>query len=358
MNILVSTLPIKPQKKTSIGMSLAPFLTSLIGESFQIKSVLSTNLLHSYDSYGEWLNQYVSDLNKLEINFSDLFVDEFKKDILLEQALKIISSNLVIRKKAEVLLCECGKVDVLKSSIRKNQDGDNYYIKDGKIFCKCCHKECHEFHSERLYLTLNPEYMKEVSIFPNFYKKSMAMFYEQYKNMEYMISKERKTGYNVVKDGRIFSLDIDFLWMNFPKVFKEQEQILIASNHQLFEMFLLHYINSLEDLRKLYFVATPYLKNPSSLNLQEVFQNKDALYQKLCLLYTLKWRCNNSNWDMSMLKGIGKLSLEKRQQLEHYISSYPNFDPSNIEYSLQDYFVNYLNYQSNLQLVRKGNNNV
>ena len=82
--------------------------------------------------------------------------------------------------------------------------------------------------------------MKEVSIFPNFYKKSMAMFYEQYKNMEYMISKERKTGYNVVKDGRIFSLDIDFLWMNFPKVFKEQEQILIASNHQLFEMFLLH----------------------------------------------------------------------------------------------------------------------
>ncbi len=352
--ILITTLPIKPREKTTIGMSLAPFLASLLGTCLDGKSILSTNLLHSYDDRQSFLPEYKKALQKLDINFNDIFIDTDHCETFLNCIDELIQKKKIITKKETVLLCECQKVDILKEGVRNYEEGDLYYSKDNKIYCKCCNKECKTYESERLYLKFNKEDFHPTSLFPFFYKKSMEMFQKQYQDQFYMISKERNTGYSITHKRQKFNLDIDFLWMQYPNCFPEEKQILIASNHQLFEMFLLNYINSLISKKEIHFIATPYLKNPNAIDLENFFQLEDTSFQKMCLLYTLKWRNNNANWDMSIMKGLQKLNKEQRKKLEQYLYSFKKFEKENVAESIHKYFVHHVNFQENMRLIRKG----
>ena len=354
-NILVTTLPIKPQKKINIGMCIAPFLMDLVSSNLECSSVFSVNLLHSYDFKENDLEKYINKVKSLGLRYDDIFIDKEWAEKLLFLIKQMIKENKIIEKKGSVIRCSCGKVDIIKNGIRDfDNAGDIYYKKDGKLICKCCNSECKEYYEDGLYLHLDEKVDDHLQIFPPFLANSTNHFSKQYKGIDYLISKKRNTGYAIKYNDKIYNIDVDFLWMNYVSLFKQDKQILIASNHQLFEMYLLNYINKIVSNKDLYFIATPYIKNPTLLNLDDEFSNKDYVYPILCLIYTLKWKTNDVSWDKSIFKGIDRLS--EREQLHLYKHIYSNLKEINdneLIDSINSIFNNKINFQRNLKLVKE-----
>ncbi len=356
--IIVTTLPIKPQEQISIGMCIAPFLMDVISKNLNCMSIFSVNLLHSYDFKDLVLKNYIDELKEMNINYDSIFIDKKNVEKLLEIIQSMITLGKIEERNETVLRCSCGKVDIIKNGIRNfDSQGDVYYKQNNKIICKHCNTECREYQEDGLYLKLEENIDDKLKIYPSFLFNATNHFSKQYKGKYYLISKRRNTGYYVIYGDKKYNIDIDFLWMNYINLFNFDKQIIIASTHQLFEMYLINYINQMWHKKDLYFVATPYIRNNSKLDLDNIFSQEDIIFKKLCILYTLKWKSNEVNWENSILKGIRRLNDNQRKMLYDYIITTCQ-KTSNIELLnyLNNLFNDHINYQRNLKLVKEKKN--
>lgn len=294
-DLMISTLPIKPQKITNIGMMIAPTIMDYIGSTLEIEKNIGFNILHSYETKSESLDEYLNYVKTSGINYDSIFVDKDYDNKLLEIVFNMIKSKHIVEKEKEIIRCSCGKVDMINSI---NENGKLYIYKDGKVFCKNCGQECIKI--KEMCLVYNTgNISNNISIAPIFLKKDIVEFENKFSNKEILVSKARNTGYVLEINNRKYNIDVDFLWSNYFKIYKKHNQIFIASNHQLFNMFLMNNLaNKTSDI-KLTFIASPYL----NVNLTEAKRQYELRklkeYKALLLLYNLKWKNKNCAWSNS-----------------------------------------------------------
>ena len=348
-DLIVSTMPIKPQKNTSYGMLIAPNISELVSKKLNIKSILSVNLIHSYEDKNDDLDIYVNSIRKFGIKFDDIFIDKNNIDKIKQIIYTLIRNNYIVERTNTVLRCNCGKIDIIKDGIRDYDSGDLYYRKDNHIYCKKCNSKCMEYNEKQLYLYLDPNIDDTVKIIPNYLQSDFKHFYNTMPGNYILISKLRKTCCSININNNIYNIDNDFIWMNYIKLFNEDKQILIASNHQLYEMYILNYLNSICFNKDLYFIATPYM-NKTNIDLENQFSLcEDEYFKKICLLYQLKWRNKNCSYDIGIFKRIKKLDYENRTKLYNYLYNYnSNINNDNIEKYLNDLFIGDINIQRNI----------
>lgn len=354
-DFVVTTMPIKPQIRTSIGMSIAPMLVNFIGKKLNVKNVLAINLLHAYENRDLISSQYICDLNQMGFSFDQTFVDKEFLDILCECVISLYTRNLIQKMKKTIVRCECGKVDVVKEGIRDYENGDLYYWEDNKLYCRECHSECKEYLESQLYLYLNPSISDEIQITPYFLQSEISHFHKTMPGKYILISKNRKTECSLNINNESYYIDHDLLWMCYVQCFRESNQILVASNHQLYEMYLLNYINQMAFSKKLNFIATPYMKGNQQRTKELLDQYEDLWYQKLCLLYSLKWRKKDCQFDESIFKGIAKLGGTNRKLLYDMIVESPTCEIENMEEYLNSLFLKEINIQKNISAIRTKN---
>ena len=76
MKTIVSTMPIKPQKQTNIGMMIAPTIMEYLGNSLNAHRVLATNTLNTYTEKDSVLSIYVNDVSTNGIIYDEVFNDK------------------------------------------------------------------------------------------------------------------------------------------------------------------------------------------------------------------------------------------------------------------------------------------
>ena len=164
-----------------------------------------------------------------------------------------------------------------------------------------------------------------------------------------MVSKKRNTGYSIYVNGKEFYLDVDFIWANYFHMFEQQNQILLASNHQIYQMYLVNYLSRITSDKKICFVANPYVTAPANCDvLSEYEKSSKALYKKLFILYSLRWRQKDCQWSESVIKYLSSISDTRKNNLYRAIleqgASYFAADGS-----LDEKLENFLIYSSNMQ---------
>lgn len=350
-NILISSLPVKPQNITNVGMMMAPTVMNYLGDVLNCTKMISFNTLHSYSDKNNELNVYIDDVKKSGISYDKIFIDSQSANELLDFVEKMYYTKQIIKKNKKIIRCKCGKVDLEKNAI--NNNAKLYTIKNGKIYCNHCNTECKEYDEKSLVLEIKNE--KDIFMIPNYLNKDIQSINKSFINKDVLISKGRNTNYSLNLDGETYNIDIDFLWSNYFKLFDEETQIYIASNHQLFVMFLMNYISKISSNKKLIFIGTPYLnvdlkKAWNEYNLKELKE-----YKSLLLLYNMRWKNKNCSWDESITKYLNTISDTKIKNLYKSIilDSKQCIDYEDFVKSLNIAIEKSTNMQNNIKVMKK-----
>lgn len=350
---IVTTMPIKPQENISIGMCIAPFLSEIVSQKIETPNIFSINLLHSYENKDFVCANYINALKEIGIKFNKVFIDKENLLYLKKSVYDLYEKGIIVERNSNIVRCKCGKIDIVKEGIRNFENGDLYYRKGDVLYCKECNSVCKEYKENQLYLYLNPKICDYTKITPNFLQAELNHFYKMMPGKYILVSKNRNTDCQIQTNNKTYNIDNDLLWMNYIQCFNEKNEILIASNHQLYEMYILNYINNMSSKKNLNFIATPYMKKSNFDINQEFNKYDDVLYKKLSLLYSLKWKNKDCTWNKSIFKGIAKLGGIKREILYNDIIESKISENFNIEEYLNYIFLKEINMQDNVNSVKK-----
>lgn len=316
MKRVIMTMPIKPQAVTNIGMLIAPTVMNTLSDFFSCKKVMSINLLNTYKNKDIDLQVYLSDLQKQGIKYDELFIDKHNSEKILEIISTLIYNGYITVEEEAILRCACGKVDILARGVSNSGGGKLYFEKEGKCFCRECQSICIPSTEKVLMLNLPNNINDSLNIVPTFLKNDTNHLSKTFKGSRLLISKMRETGYQVNTQGKKFNIDIDFIWMNYFQLFDEKQKVLLASNHQVLQMYLLNYLNRITRNDDLCFVANPYMNFCDDFDpLQELNKIPDEFYKKLFILYNLKWRKKNCDWSKTVIEYLSSISEIRRQKL-------------------------------------------
>ncbi len=347
---VVATLPIKPQQNTNVGMMVAPTIMEHIGNVFNIDKCMSVNLLHTYANKSKELNDYKEYIETAGINYNILFKDDEYTFQLLEIIEKMISSKIISIQKEHIIYCNCGKVDMLKDAT--NNNGKLYHIENGNIICNCCKNLCHEYEDDVLVLKIKEH--KSASISPTFLQKDIKDIEKQFVGKKILVSKKRNTGFKLEIDKKWFNIDIDFIWSNYFKLLNYQNEIFIASNHQLYNMFFINYLSKISSDKKIHFIATPYINGNLNDIKKEYQARKLKEYKLLLLLYNLKWKNKNSKWSTSNYNYLVNISDTKLKNLyEALLYEGKEKQDENIFSNIDNILSSSSNMQKNISMMKK-----
>lgn len=353
-DLMITTMPIKPYEKINIGLMIAPTLCDILGSILNCKKILSFNLLHSFEDKNVDLKKYIENIEKFNIEYNEIVKDIENIDKYLKKIEELYKLGVISIQKGKILKCECSKVEMLKSSVKYNKDGELYYWKDGKIICKFCSKECKEYTQNNLLLDIKEEYCKEISINPIFSRSEIKDLTNKFINKGILISKNRQKEYYIQIEGQKYNIDIDMLWMMFNQIEESKNQILIASNHQLYEMFISNYINNIFNEKKVHYIATPYLTNNENIDFSEkIFSKDNAIYKKLSILYSLKWKYKTLNWNNGILEILNKLNNDELKEIHKLIVNI-SYNPNNNIDSIINNILQNINLTNNIKILKRG----
>lgn len=350
--LMVSTMPIKPYKNINMGLMIAPTICDVVGNNFKCKKAMAFNILHSYGNNEENLPGYLEKLHSFDINNYIITKDIDYTDKYLEKILELYDKGIIVAKDSTILRCNCGKTEMPKDSIKYKIDGNLYKWDNEKVICKSCNCECKEYNEKSLYLHIDPKIIDEISIYPLFLKKDIDDLSKKFADKDILISKNRQDKYYIEIDNKKYYIDIDMLWTFFNQIEDSDNQILIASNHQLYAMFISNYINTILKTKSIHYIATPYLSNGENLDLNEIINsNENPLLKKLIIIYSLKWKYKTVNWNNGIIQILKRLSNSELEELYYTISNI-DFPLSSLSSGTKKIFES-INLNNNIKRLRR-----
>ena len=295
MERIIMTMPIAPYKTFSVGKMSTPILAETLAKKMNCKFILAVNLLDSYKNRS--IDEYKKLLKKYNIIPDGYWIDMEHLDKLLEKLYYLIDKGYVYSKEKEILICSCKKVEISKDNISTiNMQDACFNIIDDKYYCKSCGSEC-VFNKEPC-LVFNPNLVmnKDLLFYPEFINKDVKTFFNTVGTNEIIISRKRETGIKINYESKEYNIDIDFLWQIYLSLFPNYEKIIICSNHQLYQLFMVSMLEKCFDNNgRTICLATPYL-NINNLDTQQELENR-VLSLKLFSLFNQKWAKKENIFD-------------------------------------------------------------
>ncbi len=353
-NIVIATLPIKPQVTTNIGMLLAPTIMDFIGNVYDSKKVISINTLNTYQEKDSQANIYLNSIDKNKIDYDSILIDKDRVDELIEIIDKLYKNGFLQVKLKNVIRCDCGKVDMLEEAIDIT-NAKLYRKQDGKVYCNSCNSMCKHSVEKVLVFKLDNKQDDTIMISPNFLQKDISGISNSFKGREILVSKKRDTGYNLDTINGLFNIDIDFMWSNYFNLFEEENQILLASNHQLLTMYLMNFLAKTTSSKKIEFVANPYIRGNMSKILTQYEAKESFSYKKLFILYNLRWGQKDCTWSDTIIDYINKISQTKLDNLykSMIMSAKDIIDNNSVDKQINDILIRTTNMQNNIKVMKK-----
>lgn len=333
-NMTVMSLPAKPQPKTNIGLMFAPLIMEIIGKKTKSNKMITLNTLHTYVSSQDYVDVYLNDLKNLSIDFDDYYEDSIHSNELLNILKILLTKNIIREKKVEIFSCKCGKVEFIKNGLCFNE-GKLYSKNNSNLICNECNSEVLLHKKNALVLNYN-KCNEKVRVFPEFLEKEMNYFVELFNDQDILISKTRDTRNYITIDKNVYNIDIEFIWSQLYGI-NSNNKIMIASNHQVYVMFIINMLNRFYNGNEVAFILTPYMDNSTKFPyFQEKFDDLSNIHKKLFLFYSLNWKKKTCSWDLGTYKKIKRLNIEEANKLFDILCE-------QIEYKNLDELMNSLN---------------
>ena len=351
-NILTMSLPAKPREKTTIGMLFAPIIMELISTKTNSARMISLNTIHTYLSPERFTSTYLKDVRKWGIEYDTFFEDKVNYKLLLSILEQLISSKIICETEQEIYTCDCGIVEFIKNGLCYG-DGKLYSNIDGKLICNKCKSEL-VLKKQKVLVAKYNSFDECVKVIPSFLGKEMNYFVDLFNNQEILISKNRKTGYTLIVNNNIYNIDVEFIWSQLYGV-NSNDKIMIASNHQVYTMFIINFFNRCFGKSNVIFVLTPYMNDFTCFdNFEEKLDELSPIAKKLYIIYSLNWKKKMCNWNYDLYKKIKKLKDEEINLLYEYVYSLISFDTTTeLYYKLNNFFMKELNFDKNLKDLKK-----
>mgnify|MGYP001563989067 CR=1 FL=1 len=237
----VVTLPIKPTYNNSFLKLFTPFVADLISKVLKsgLTIMLNTHIPSRRDRITEDIKKYKKVLKKINIRgFSKLSfqTDGSKKyqNFVSKQLECLFEKGLVKFENKIILLCECGKVEILKEAVgdvlvyKKRKSLLIQDKKDGSSKCSLCSSKLKE--KEEIVAILkfpDSKYsnLTETNIYPNIFIKEIIGIYKWYLSHGTVISRShKKTNLTFQIDNKSISLDTDFWWSLYLGYIAQKDQ--------------------------------------------------------------------------------------------------------------------------------------
>lgn len=308
---IVISLPIRPQLKTSLGMTSGLHVGRTIADFLGCQYVLSVNLMNGFAELEKEKECLVSDVAKMGINPDKIWFDNKNIDELVSNIVKMIKKGIVYKKRKTILKCQCGRVCVEKKYADKF--GKLFRLENEDVVCNFCNEKCKEIVDDLLVLHV-PSNLKTIDVFPSFLSAEVENVVNKYKGKEIVISKPRDTGCIFEFGENRYNLDVEFVWSQIFSCFKEKKLYLLASNHQIYVAAIMGIMAQLTSVQSITFILTPYLNNKSLFDLKDDFYERAWLI-RLFVLNSLKWKKKECNWDEGVYRKLEKIEEEKLKEL-------------------------------------------
>lgn len=349
-SILTISLPAKPREKTTIGMLLAPIIMELLATKTNSEKMISLNTMHTYSSPEKFVSIYLKDVSSWNIEYDYFFEDKKNSTMLLSVLETMVKEGFIYEKEQYIYTCDCGIVEFIKNGLCYG-DGKLYKNVNGKLICSKCNSQLILKKKKVLVLKYNAT-GENVKVIPSFLEKEMNYFVHLFNNQELLISKSRNTGYTLTVNNKKYNIDVEFIWSQLYGV-NNNDKIMIASNHQVYTMFIINLFNRYFGKSKIIFVLTPYMNDLTKFdNFEERFNQLSTMAKKLYIIYSLNWKKKTCNWDYGLYKKIKKLDRKKIELLYNYVYGQIEFNTLEELYSkLEEFFLKELNFDKNIKTI-------
>jgi len=351
-NLVTMSLPAKPQSKTNIGLLIAPIIMEIIGKKTNSKKMITLNTLHSYISTQENVGVYLNDLKKTNIKYDCYYEDKKHTDELLLVLKKLIKSNIINEKEVNIFSCDCGKVEFIENGLCYG-DGKLYSKKGDNLYCDFCNSKVICKKRKALVLKYN-KIGENVNVIPSFLSKEMDYFVELFSNQDILISKKRNTGNYILVNNNKYNIDIEFIWSQLYGI-DNSNKIMIASNHQVYTMFIINMLNRYYNENNILFLLTPYMDNNTKFDdFEKKFDELCTISKKLFLIYSLNWKKKTCSWNLGTYKKIKKLSELEAKKLYNYLCSEMSYNDFNeLVEKINIFFTKEVNIDNNIKFIKK-----
>lgn len=310
-NRLIITLPISPYSNMSVGKMTTPILGESLAKSMDCNFTMSINVLNSYNNKNS--NSFIKLMKQYNIKPNKYWIDKDNIKQLTNQIYLLNDMGYIYEKEKEILRCNCGKVEIPKENIKTINFKDSLFeMKNGKYFCKFCKKECIISTEKVLVFDSKLVDKNNMLFYPNFMNKDKITFDKTVGNNDILISRNRETGIKYDYNNQTYNLDIDFLWQNYLSLFNSKDKIVMCGNHQLYQLYMVGMLEKcFNKTNNTICLATPYLEHNSN----EINLENRIMSLKVFSLLALKWAKKENKFDLSLLKFINSMNVNKKQML-------------------------------------------
>lgn len=354
MGRLILTMPIAPYSKFSIGKMSTPILGQALAKKTGGEFCLAVNLLDSYKKRD--IADYKSLLEMYKIIPNSYWVDNEHIDELIEKIYLLIEKGYIYSTNKKILYCECKKVEICQDNIKSINMIDSCFEEyDGKYYCKNCKKECLVTTKDVLVFDSRKIEDKKIQFYPEFINKDIKTFNETVGKNEIVISRTRDTGIKITSNNKDYNIDIDFLWEIYLSLFPEKEKIVLCSNHQLFQLYMVLMLqNCFNKDTNTIGIATPYI-NIAGSDLERSLEER-ILSLKLFTLFNFKWSKKENLIDEGLITYLNSMNVEKKQQLYNIVMQ--EYFSDSLENDIKKILLKDFNFQSANKTLKRSRRNV
>ncbi|MCG2700223.1 hypothetical protein L6274_04170 [Candidatus Parcubacteria bacterium] len=236
----ITTLPISPTSRSSIGLAVTPFLMDAFGKKLGKKTILSLNANGAkfYNQNAEkQISGYLLSLDTLGVIPNFIWRDDQEENVSWINLFfnQLQERGYISQEMASVIKCECGAVESLAEAENISPSRTLCFVDKGKRYCRLCNTEARGSR-ELVYLFNFPASIGLKKIFPSFYTKEIEAMILKFKDYKFLISRSRSSALSLwTGEGNIF-LDVDFVWQMFLPILRRyghEPTILIGGNKNL-----------------------------------------------------------------------------------------------------------------------------
>ena len=352
---IVTNMPIKPRAKTKTGMLTTPLIIEICGKIFNAKTCLNFNMLNSYLDLTNELKIFKTDLDYHGYHFDKEDLDSNWLKQINSLLNFMVKNHFIKQQKLQILHCSCGRVEILKSQIKFLPNLKLITRKGTDYFCNICHDKLICTTDDCLTLKLSEDVDDSIKIVPTRYANITKHFSKEFKGKSILVSKKRNTGCEFIYNGNKYYIDVDFILLLTPQLFKQKNIIFVNNEKHQYHVYLSNYINNIMATKNLLFIASPYIHDYKN-EMDNILTNRNNYVKKLAILFNMNWNEADSIWKDEIYKKLCNYDTNKILDIFNNLHKIICYNNQSLK-SLEHCFIKLSNMSENIKAYKQRKNN-
>lgn len=314
MKTTVVTFPIGVRsRQPKNGLLAGPIVAQMLAYRLNAECLIAVNTIDSWiENRESFLPPFEQALIDTNIH-SKIWVDKDHQKELINCISKLIDNGIIREDQREVSSCSCGKMQCLATT-PLHPRARLYTINDdtNDVSCKSCNSVIKT--STQNVLIYKPDITLEdqPNSFPKISQPRVKDIWSRIQGMEYLISRSRDTGLNLITEKNEYSLDVDSVWLQYLNTIETDKLVLVGSNHVAWHLCLASsYLKAANDKRDIDIVLTPYVRGEEPKEALELNANRKMLW----FMLNMRWGQLETKWEPSFIQKLKNASDENINEI-------------------------------------------